>query len=97
MTTDGNDNERIEEAAEAVLNRPVISFTFHAPDSAECDVRIDGVNEIQLFGASKMLEQAGVEHMARRAMQDAMQAAQAAQTGIVPATPSLVRQLEREQ
>lgn len=90
--TDGNG--QVADAIDKIENRPEIRFTFHGPTSAEADVHVEGVNEIQIFGAAKMLEQIGVEHMARRAMESQMQAARAG--GIVVPGADTVREFRKQ-
>ena len=73
--------------------RPIISVTFLSAESAEADIHIEGVNEVQLYGAAKIIERAGDEHMARRAMQHAMEQAKAQGSGIVRPSPEIVRDI----
>lgn len=73
-----------------------IKITFKRDDSAECEVHIEGVNEIQLFGAAKLIEQAGIEHMARRSMEAQMQAVREQGGGIIPASLDAIRGLRKD-
>lgn len=79
--TDGN-GAPVENA------KPIIKIEFDSPESSEAKIHISGVNEIQLFGAAKMIEQAGVEHMARRAI-DAQIAEARQRGGGIVAAPNL--------
>lgn len=55
--------------------KSIVSIEFEDEKSSEAKIHIEGVNEIQLFGAAKMIEQAGIEHMARNAMARAVEEA----------------------
>lgn len=87
------DGDKINGAIDSVENKPVIRITFNGPQSSEADVHVEGVNEIQIFGAAKLIEQIGMEHMARRAMESQMRAAQE-HGGIALPSPQLVREMK---
>ena len=74
----------------------VIKIEFLRDDSAEADVHIEGVNEIQLFGAAKLIEQAGIEHIARRAMEGQLEQMRQNGGGIMPASAEMIRSLGKE-
>lgn len=82
-------NEKVQEAVDKIERRPEIRITFLGPTSAEADIHIDGVNEIQIFGAAKLIEQAGMEHLARRAMEAQIAEAQKRGGLLVPPTKGI--------
>lgn len=77
--------------------KPEIRITFPEPNSSEADVHIEGVNEIQLFGAAELIRMAGVAHMERRALE--AQIAHARGNGgreIVTPSDSIIREMNRQ-
>lgn len=76
--------------------RAEVRITFPDPQSSEADVHIEGVNEIQLFGAAELIRMAGVAHMERRAMEAQIAAARGSDKGIVSPSDAIVREINRQ-
>lgn len=72
-----------------------IRITFPDPKSSEADIHIEGVNEIQIFGAAELLRMAGIAHMERRAMAEQIEAAKRG-GGIIQPSDNIVRELRRQ-
>lgn len=65
MTTNGKGVPKDTEKA-------YLHIEFPSPQSSEMTVNMGGLNEIQIFGAAKYIEQIGIEHMARAGMERMM-------------------------